>query len=34
MITEINLEQKENQNKLVWNQFNLKFILNYNTYLH
>ena len=33
MITALNLEQEENQIKLVWNQLDLKFVLYYNTYL-
>ena len=33
MIMIMNLEQKKIKTKLVWNHFDLKFILNYNTYL-
>ena len=28
----MNLEEKKIKTKLVWNQFDLRFILNYNTY--
>ena len=31
-ITTINQETKKNQIKLVWNHFDLKFILNYTIY--
>ena len=33
MVIIIKLEQKKIQIKLVWNHFDLKFILNYNSYI-